>query len=224
MFNKLFILAVIAAFSFLCLTSNSVGSNLCDDTSLDTRFAPYQAVLDDIETRYGIVLQLADPKQKEECYAKIFEKPVETFAEEMEETAAFFQELDAIVANSENGIIDLTDPKNAHLLASQDLATEKGAESQDIRQILTIRNACVLALNAQVVTDPTTGTKQYASIQSIENLSDRYGYSFELLSSEWTLSSDRRVCSVTVKGYFKHPNGQSDLVLRTFTDSFVVEE
>ena len=222
--SKLSILTVLAVFFFPFLTSYSVSSPPCDDTSLDARFAPYQVVLDDIEARYGIELQLADSEQKEERYAKIFEKSVETFAEEMEETAAFFQELDAIVANSENGIIDLTDPKNAHLLASQDLATEKGAESQDIRQILTISNACVLALNAQVVTDPTTGTKQYASIQSIENLSDRYGYSFELLSSEWTLSSDRRVCSVTVKGYFKHPNGQSDLVLRTFTDSFVVEE
>lgn len=224
MFNKLFILAVIAAFSFLCLTSNSVGSNLCDDTSLDTRFAPYQAVLDDIETRYGIVLQLADPKQKEECYAKIFEKPVESFAEEMEETAAFFQELDAIAANSENGIIDLTDPKNAHLLANKAPTAEKESDLQEIRQIQTICNACVLALNAQVVIDMTTGTKQYASIQSIENLSDRYGYSFELLSAEWNLSPDRCVCSVTVKGYLKNPNGQSDLVLHTFSDLFVIEE
>lgn len=224
MLSKLCILTALTVFFFPLLTSNSVSSNSCDDTSLDTRFAPYQAVLDDIEVRYGIELQLADPEQKEERYAKIFEKSVETFAEEMEETAAFFQELDTIVSNSENGIIDLTDPQNAHLLASQDPATEKGAEPQEIRQILTIGNACVLALNAQVVTDPTTGTKQYISIQSIENLSDRYGYSFELLSSEWSLSFDRRVCSVTVKGYFTNPAGQSDLVLRTFTDSFVVEE
>lgn len=224
MLSKLSILTGLSVLTFSFLLSNSASMTPCDDTSLDSRFAPYQAVLDDIEARYGIKLQLAEPEQKEERYAAVFEKSIETFAEEMEETAVFFQELDTIAANSENGIIDLTDPQNAHLLASQDPTTEKGTELQEVRQILTISDACVLALNAQITTDPTTGTKQYASIQSIENLSDRYGYSFELLSSEWALSSDRHVCSVTVKGYFKHPTGQSDLVLRTYTGSFVVEE
>ena len=79
MLSKLSILTGLSVLTFSFLLSNSASMTPCDDTSLDSRFAPYQAVLDDIEACYGIKLQLAEPEQKEERYAAVFEKSVETF-------------------------------------------------------------------------------------------------------------------------------------------------
>ncbi len=185
------------------------------DTASIENFKTFDDVIQFLNDKYNTTLQQMEGDYPDP-YAERTPEELQAFYEAEESyilKAKALQEL-----QDEEGCIDFSDPRvfeTFSILESNNIAIAPKAPYTKI-QYFYFPLGGGISLKYSCSWHPTGSYTIYSSINGIYEATAPDRSEFEILSSSYSLSSNKRTCYVTVKGSHTDANGYNDLVMRTY--------
>lgn len=198
------ILSVFLSFSLILLLSGPVYAAKAE--TADELLIPYQKVINQVNIEIGSNYLIPD-NTKEEVYDNIKRMSPDEFGKLLKNEYKTYATSLSLNDQSEN---DNHAEENVLSKNQSNLSIIPNYVSQNITQTHSIQYNSKMYLKSTVFSAKgTAGTYIYSSINSYGSQwsSSNKGYHFSVISGSYSLSSDKKKCTVHLNGMPKDPNG-----------------